>query len=192
MNIDGRSADELVSAGHARRNAGDLPKSAWLFMKAAEAGSATGSIHYGLALRHGLGVARDERRGVAELTAAVGHSVADAGIDLRAAASTGTILPLAQSRAFAKDTALALVELGACALEGAGQPRSPDAALEALRMAACLGDASAQEQLGYLLSKGASSVRKDMREAAMWYRAALDGGANIPGIAWVWKEKYGK
>lgn len=45
--------DELVSAGLERREAGDLPKSAWLFMKAAQDGSTTGRIHYGEALKYG-------------------------------------------------------------------------------------------------------------------------------------------
>lgn len=48
------SPDELVAAGLQRREAGDKPKSAWLFMKAAELGSVTGQIHWGIALRHGL------------------------------------------------------------------------------------------------------------------------------------------
>lgn len=29
-----------------------------------------------------------------------------------------------------------------------------------------------------------------MKEAAKWYRAAIQGGSNVPGLAWVWKEKY--
>lgn len=50
---DMMTADELVAAGLQRREAGDKPKSAWLFMKAAEQGSVTGQIHWGIALRHG-------------------------------------------------------------------------------------------------------------------------------------------
>lgn len=47
------STDELVAAGLQQREAGDKPKSAWLFMKAAELGSVTGQIHWGISLRHG-------------------------------------------------------------------------------------------------------------------------------------------
>jgi hypothetical protein len=50
---DMMSAEELVAAGLQRREAGDKPKSAWFFMKAAELGSVTGQLHYGIALRHG-------------------------------------------------------------------------------------------------------------------------------------------
>lgn len=44
---------DLVSQAKRHRDKGDLPKAAWLFMKAAEQGSATGLIHYAIALRHG-------------------------------------------------------------------------------------------------------------------------------------------
>lgn len=44
---------DLVSQAKRYRDKGDLPKAAWLFMKAAEQGSATGLIHYAIALRHG-------------------------------------------------------------------------------------------------------------------------------------------
>jgi TPR repeat protein len=45
-------------------------------------------------------------------------------------------------------------------------------------------------ELGYVLSKGVNGVKKDMKEAAKWYRAALMAGSNTPGLAWVWKDKY--
>lgn len=44
---------DLVSQAKRYRDKGDTPKAAWLFMKAAEQGSATGLIHYAIALRHG-------------------------------------------------------------------------------------------------------------------------------------------
>lgn len=44
---------DLVSQAKRHRDKGDMPKAAWLFMKAAEQGSATGLIHYAIALRHG-------------------------------------------------------------------------------------------------------------------------------------------
>lgn len=35
-----------------------------------------------------------------------------------------------------------------------------------------------------------SGVKKDLREAAKWYRAAIGNGSNTPGLAWVWKDKH--
>lgn len=40
-----------------------------------------------------------------------------------------------------------------------------------------------------MLSKGAG-VKKDMKEAAKWYRMAIGAGGGGPGLAWVWKDKY--
>jgi TPR repeat protein len=189
INLHGKTPESLVAAGIARRKAGDLPKSAWLFMKAAEAGSTTGRIHYGLALRHGLGVARDDRRAFSELLLACDRSLAEGGVDLRATAGS-MILTSQQRKSMAPDTSLALVEVGNCYIQGLGVKRNPDMAIEYLRMAGSLGDMAAMEQLGYILSKGLNGVKKDMREAAKWYRAALAAGSNIPGLAWVWKDKY--
>lgn len=89
-----RSPEDLVSAGLARRDAGDLPKAAWCFMKAAEAGSPVGQMYYGLALRLGAGIHRDERRGFNELVHACDRMLAAGALDLRAAA--GTVLTPAQ------------------------------------------------------------------------------------------------
>lgn len=91
LNIQGRTPEEIVAAGLARRKAGDLAKSSYLFMKAAEAGSATGRIHWGIALKNGIGLARDERRGFAELLQACDRSLAEGGVDLRAA--SGVLTP---------------------------------------------------------------------------------------------------
>ncbi|CAK9779375.1 hypothetical protein CC85DRAFT_313925 [Cutaneotrichosporon oleaginosum] len=185
---DMMSPEELVSAGLQRREAGDKPKSAWFFMKAAELGSVTGQIHWGIALRHGLGIGRDERRAFTELSEACDRGLAEGIVDLRAA--VGTLLPPATARQMPRDLAVGLFELSNCYLDGAGTRRNSDIALEYLRMAGSLGDMAAQEQLGLVLSKGMNGVKKDTREAAKWYRAAIGSGSNTPGLAWVWKDKY--
>ncbi|KAL1407096.1 hypothetical protein Q8F55_006509 [Vanrija albida] len=184
----GLTPDELVAAGLEQRRAGHLPKAAYMFMKAGEAGGATGQIYWGLALRHGQGVARDERRGFTEILQACDRSLAEGPIDLRAAA--GSILTPQQVQTMTPGLSLGLYEVACCFLDGTGVKRSPDTALEYLRMAGSLGDLNAQEELGLLLAKGGHGVRKDMKESAKWYRAALEQGLNTPGLAWVWKEKY--
>jgi TPR repeat protein len=63
-------------------------------MKAAEAGSPVGQMYYGLALRLGAGIHRDERRGFNELVHACDRMLAAGALDLRAAA--GTVLTPAQ------------------------------------------------------------------------------------------------
>lgn len=180
--------EELVAAGLQRREAGDKPKSAWFFMKAAELGSVSGQLHWGIALRHGLGIGRDERRAFTELSEACDRGLTEGGVDLRAA--VGILLPPTTARQMPRDLAVGLFELSNCYFDGAGTRRNADVALEYLRMAGSLGDMAAQEQLGLVLSKGINGVKKDLREAAKWYRAAINNGSNTPGLAWVWKDKY--
>lgn len=88
-----RTPEEFVSAGIESRGRGDLAKSAWYFMKATEGGSLTGKMYYGksprscgcgallidrsgLALRHGWGIAKDERRAFTLLRQACDDSLA--------------------------------------------------------------------------------------------------------------------
>lgn len=90
-----RTPDEFVSAGIEARGRGDFAKSAWYFMKATEGGSLTGKMYYGqsrfacslykewdadmmtgLALRHGWGIAKDERRAFTLLRQACDDSLA--------------------------------------------------------------------------------------------------------------------
>ncbi|EJT50466.1 hypothetical protein A1Q1_00207 [Trichosporon asahii var. asahii CBS 2479] len=181
---------DLVSQAKRHRDKGDLPKAAWLFMKAAEQGSATGLIHYAIALRHGLGVARDERKAFAELVHACDVGLKESPVDLRAAKTSNVIITPAQRRQLLPDLSLGLTEVANCYLEGSGVKKDKNSGLEYLRLAGTTGDLGAQEQLGEILSRGIGGVKKDVKEAAKWYRAAIQGGSNVPGLAWVWKEKY--
>ncbi|ODN76075.1 hypothetical protein L202_06016 [Cryptococcus amylolentus CBS 6039] len=188
--ITGRSADELVHMGIEARGKGDLPKSAYYFMKAAEAGSPTGRMYWGLALRHGWGVSIDDRRAFVELRQACDQSLAEGGLAFHN--SPGQMrLTAQQKKHMARDLAMGMFETGNCFLGGVGVKKAPDVALQYLRFAANLGDIAAQEQLGYLLSKGSNGVKKDMKEAAKWYRMAVtQGSKSTVGLSWIWKDKY--
>jgi hypothetical protein len=74
-------------------------------------------------------------------------------------------------------------------------------------VAARLGDADAQQDLGFCLANG-RGCKKDRKEAARWYRAAVSiskhilfysmpifvlqvaQGASDVGMAWIYKEKF--
>jgi TPR repeat protein len=51
-----------------------------------------------------------------------------------------------------------------------------------------MGDADAQMDLGFCLANG-KGVKKDRKEAAKWYRAAVKQGQSDIGLAWIYKEK---
>ncbi|WVQ93811.1 hypothetical protein IAU59_000889 [Kwoniella sp. CBS 9459] len=186
----GRTPSDFVHAGIEARGKGDLAKSAWYFMKAAEGGSATGRMYWGLALRHGWGVAKDERRAFIELRQACDESLAEGGMDFHRSPGANK-LTSKQKKDITKELSVGMFEVGNCFLEGVGVKKAPDVALAYLRFAANMGDIASQEQLGFVLSKGANGVKKDMKEAAKWYRMAISqGSSNTFGLAWVWKEKY--
>ncbi|KAK8845466.1 hypothetical protein IAR55_006179 [Kwoniella newhampshirensis] len=186
----GQTPEDLVHAGIEARGKGDMAKSAWYFMKSAEGGSATGRMYWGLALRHGWGVARDDKHAFVELHQACDDSLAQGGLDFHQSPAA-VKLTSHQEKTLTKDLAVGMFEVGNCFLEGVGVKRAPDIALEYLKYAANLGDLASQEQLGFILSKGASGIKKDMKEAAKWYRMAISqGSSNTFGLAWVWKDKY--
>lgn len=105
----------------------------------------------------------------------------------------------------------ALYELGNSYLQGWG-PKQADVklAMAYYRAAAGLGDRDAQErespsavlgghlthrplvcaELGFLLSNGKHGVKRDMKEAARWYRSAVAQGASDIGLSWIHKDKY--
>ncbi|KZT24703.1 hypothetical protein NEOLEDRAFT_1134755 [Neolentinus lepideus HHB14362 ss-1] len=62
-------------------------------------------------------------------------------------------------------------------------------AVNYFRTAANLGDADAQQDLAFCLANG-KGCKKDKREAAKWYRAAVAQGASDVGLAWIYKDKY--
>ncbi|KIR30098.1 hypothetical protein I309_00966 [Cryptococcus deuterogattii LA55] len=190
VSVIGRTASDLVCMGIEARGKGELPKSAYYFMKAAEAGNSTGRIYWGLALRYGLGVGIDDKRAFAELSQACDASLAEEGLTIHT--SPGRMTLTAQEKKKVTDElAIGMFEVGNCFLGGIGVKKAPDVALQYLRFAANLGDLAAQEQLGFVLSKGSNGIKKDMKEAAKWYRMAIaQGSSNTVGLSWVWKEKY--
>ncbi|ORY34279.1 hypothetical protein BCR39DRAFT_517414 [Naematelia encephala] len=188
--VGDRNADDLVSAGVEARGKGDLPKAAWYFMKAAEMGSATGRMYYGLALRHGWGVAKDDRKAFVELRRACEESLSGGQIDFHRSPGATKLTPQ-QKKAMTRDLSVGMFEIANCFLEGVGVKKAPDVGVSYLRFAANMGDVASQEQLGFLLSKGSGGIKKDMKEAARWYRTAIaQGSTNTFGLAWIWKDKY--
>jgi TPR repeat protein len=114
--------------------------------RAADAGSASGAFHLGVAYRYGLGVARDlneARRWFA--------------------------------RGAEKRHALALYELAMFDIGGVAGARDYPSGANRMRQAAELGVVNAQWEMGRLYLNG-WGVAKDYVLAASWYRRAAEGG----------------
>ncbi|KAK4686867.1 uncharacterized protein P7C73_g3257, partial [Tremellales sp. Uapishka_1] len=222
-----QTAEDFLRLGIEARGRNDLAKSAWYFLKAAECGSPTGRMYRGgwtsripssgldadkgtgLSLRHGWGVAKDEKRAFMELRQACDENFSKGGMDFHNQSPATIKLTSQQQKSTTRDLSMGLFEIANCFLDGVGVKKAPDIALNYLRFAANMGDLASQErgwsltmlrgpmkahdvsELGYLLSKGHNGIKKDMKEAAKWYRTAIgQGSSNTFGLAWVWKDKY--
>ncbi|GHJ89250.1 hypothetical protein NliqN6_5652 [Naganishia liquefaciens] len=184
-------AEDYLTRGIAAHNdttgMHDLTESAYYFRKAAEGGSSGGCVLYGLALRHGWGVAQDEKAAfnwfgkACEMTM-LADEIQVENSDLLAKKTKSKLTP---------ELIMALYEVGNCFFHGWGLPH-PDylMAVSYFKLAAEAGDKDAQEQLGLILSQGKPGVKKNMHEAAKWYRTAIAQGASGVGLSWVYKDKY--
>ncbi|KAJ9118631.1 hypothetical protein QFC22_003851 [Naganishia vaughanmartiniae] len=163
----------------------DLGESAYYFRKAAEGGSSGGCVMYGLALRHGWGVAQDEKAAFNWFGKACETTML---ADDRQGASNGDLLAKKEKSKLTPELIMALYEVGNCFFHGWGLPH-PDypMAVSYFQLAAESGDKDAQEQLGLILSQGKPGVKKDMYTAAKWYRTAIAQGASGVGLSWIYK-----
>ncbi|KAI0656769.1 hypothetical protein C8Q70DRAFT_1008521 [Cubamyces menziesii] len=158
-----------------------LPESARAFEKAAtlNGGCGVGMLMWGLAQRHGWGCAKSEVSGFRWLRRAAELAVGDLekgkqGMDMGAVKS---------------ELVLAIYEVGQSFFRGWGVEKDKDMGVQYFRVAARLGDPDAQQELAFCLLNG-KGCKKDKREAAKWYRAAVAQGASDIGLAWIYKDKY--
>ncbi|CAD6888956.1 unnamed protein product [Tilletia caries] len=177
------TAEELLSRGIEYHEAGDLSRSVFYFERSAkvEGGCVVGMCMYGMALREGWGAKKDQRRGFEWIQAA--------------ATRAGEVLKIGQPRTEAEINALkselklSVYELGKCYCYGWGVKTDKHIALEYFELAAKLGDADAQAEAGALYATG-KGCKKDLKQAARYYRMAEAQGYDTVGLSWIHKEKY--
>ncbi|KAJ3207510.1 hypothetical protein HDU67_007428 [Dinochytrium kinnereticum] len=92
-------------------------------------------------------------------------------------------------RIASEELSFALFELSQCFRQGWGVKRDKDTGMYYLKVAAQLGDMDAQLELAEAYMRG-DGIRADKKKAAQMYRLALAQGADMPGMHWVYKEKY--
>ncbi|KAM6497859.1 hypothetical protein JOM56_005807 [Amanita muscaria] len=161
--------------------ANKLQDSAIYFEKSAKenGGCGVGMLMWGLALRHGWGCPKDEKKGFNWLRRA-----AECAVDDLEKARVGMDSNLVQT-----ELVLAIYEVGQCFFQGWGVLKDQKMAVSYYQVAARLGDADAQNDLAFCLANG-KGCKKDRKEAAKWYRAAVAQGQSDIGLAWIYKEKY--
>ncbi|KAG9096165.1 hypothetical protein FS749_008998 [Ceratobasidium sp. UAMH 11750] len=175
------AAQQYLTRGIAAHEQNNLRESARCFERSATAdgGCGVGMLMWGLSLRHGWGCRKDERAGFKWLRRAAESAVAD----LESARSGE------EAKAVRSELVLAIYEVGQCFFHGWGVGQDKPMAVSYFQVAARLGDCDAQQELAFCYLNG-KGCKKDMKEAARWYRAAAAQGASTVGLAWIYKSKY--
>ncbi|KAI8851846.1 hypothetical protein BC829DRAFT_373920 [Chytridium lagenaria] len=162
-----------------------MEASTYYLSVAANEGSQLGLFLYAIHLRHGWGVVRDEAAAVRILVRTAEAAVGEHHRQSKLGHKTTRIRRIA-----AEELSFALFELSQCFRQGWGVKRDRDTGLYYLRVAAQLGDMDAQLEMGEVYLRGSDGVRADKKKAAQMFRLALAQGAEVPGMHWVYKEKY--
>ncbi|KAJ1310745.1 hypothetical protein OPQ81_009267 [Rhizoctonia solani] len=175
------AAQQALQMGISAHEQNNLRESARYFERSAtiEGGCGVGMLMWGLSLRHGWGCRKDERTGFKWL-----RKAAEAAVTDLEAARSGE-----EAKAVKNELVLAIYEVGQCFFHGWGVGQDKVMAVSYFQVAARLGDCDAQQELAFCYLNG-KGCKKDMRQAARWYRAAAAQGASTVGLAWIYKPKY--
>ncbi|KIW01043.1 hypothetical protein, variant [Verruconis gallopava] len=164
---------------------GDLTKSTEMFGRLADpngANNALSQVLYGLALRHGWGIPKDEARAVTYLSAAASNSADIEELALQAGMKKGG--------AAKGELTLAIFELANCFRNGWGVKKDALAARQYYETAANMGDTDAMNEVAWCYLEG-FGCKKDKFRAAQYLRLAEEKGSKTVGNQWIWKDKYG-
>jgi hypothetical protein len=129
--------------------AGDLARSTQIFGRLADPNgenNALSQVLYGLALRHGWGIAKNEALAVTYLSAAASNSADIESLALAAGMKKGG--------AAKGELTLAIFELANCFRNGWGVPKDPVAAKQYYETAANLGDTDAMNEIAWCYLEG--------------------------------------
>ncbi|ODQ66141.1 hypothetical protein NADFUDRAFT_82993 [Nadsonia fulvescens var. elongata DSM 6958] len=175
---------------------GKLRESSYHIQYAAFKGDPSAMLIYGLTLRHGWGIRANPQESIEWLKKATAH-ITGKGINLNLKDTNFQMIQGFENSLNNKNKkakiGLALYELGMSYLHSWGIEKDETAALQFFELAGSLGDVDALcEAAGLWMHHGSghSGHKKDLHKAAKLYREAIDRGANLVGISWVYKDKY--
>ncbi|CAO3587285.1 unnamed protein product [Absidia cylindrospora] len=182
----GKKKDEPVSEGEALllegikyHESGKLEQATYYFHKASQLQLPMAMFFYGVSLRHGWGCQKNEPVAFQYIQKAAEHAV----MDLNSLSKT------VNTSASKGELIMAIYEMGISFRHGWGCRKNKETAVHFFKIAADLGDADAQNDLGHCYYHG-HGVKKDVPLAAKYYRKADKQGHGIMGNSWIWKKKY--
>jgi len=180
-----KTGDDDIQAAIRLHESGDLTQSTKMFGRLADpegANNALSQVLYGLALRHGWGIEKNEGEGMRYLSLAASNSAGVEEEALRAGMKKGG--------GQKGELTLAIFELANCFRNGWGVKRDPVAAKQYYETAANMGDTDAMNEVAWCYLEG-FGCKKDKFRAAQYLRLAEEKGAGTVGNTWIWKDKYG-
>lgn len=183
--IQQSEAEKFLTLAITHHETGDLSRSAYYFERSAKVGGGcvVGMCMWGMALREGWGVRKDQKKGFEWIS----RAATKAGEMM--AGSQGASKSETEIKALRSELKLSVYELGKCFCYGWGVKMDKQMALEYFELAARLGDADAQAEAGALLAAG-KGCKKDLKRAAAYYRMAESQGYDTVGLSWIHKAKY--
>ncbi|KAI7858056.1 hypothetical protein BDC45DRAFT_458413, partial [Circinella umbellata] len=169
--------DHYVQKGIEYHELDELEKATHQFRIAAKEESPIGMLLYGLSLRHGWGCRVNSTLAFQYLQKAAEFAVD--GLQ-KGSSSCSTRKG---------ELVIAIYELGVALQQGWGTTRSPETAFYYFKVAAQLGDADAQNEVADCYYRG-YGTKKDLHQAATYYRLAASQGRGLIGNSWIYKTKY--
>ncbi|KAI9260528.1 hypothetical protein BDA99DRAFT_439781, partial [Phascolomyces articulosus] len=180
--------DQHVQKGIEYHELGELERATHQFRIAAKEGSPVGMLFYGLCLRHGWGCRANSALAFQYLQKAAEHAVD--GLQRGSCRNDDAKNQMDTLLATRKgELVIAIYELGVALQQGWGTARSPETAFYYFKVAAQLGDADAQNEVADCYYRG-YGTKKDLYQAAKYYRLAAAQGRGLIGNSWIYKPKY--
>lgn len=176
--ISNPEGDETLQEAIRLHEEGNLQRSTALFGRLADpqgANNALSQVLYGLALRHGWGISKDEPSAVKYLSYAASNSAEIEKLALEAGSKKGG--------AAKGELTLAIFELANCFRNGWGVARDPVAAKQYYETAANMGDLDAMNEIAWCYVEG-FGCKKDKFKAAQYLRLAEERGNKTVGNSW--------
>ncbi|CDH61564.1 hcp-like partial [Lichtheimia corymbifera JMRC:FSU:9682] len=177
--------DKHVQKGIEFHEIGELEKATHHFRQCAKEGSPIGMFLYGISLRHGWGCKANSALAFQYLQKAAEYAVS--GLQKSCDGKKNDYDALFASKK--GELVIAIYELGVSFQQGWGVSRSRETAFYYFKIAAQLGDADAQNEVGHCYYHG-FGTKKDQYQAAKYYRMAAEQGRGLMGNSWIFKSKY--
>ena len=176
------SPDDHVTRGIECHENGSLQESTYHLRVAAMQNHPTAMLLYALACRHGWGMRPNQREGVQWLRKALDSAMHELEEDEDPSNAIG-LHNISDKRAKRAQFALSVYELGVSHLNGWGIDRDKALALRCFEVAGHWGDVDALTEAGFCYAEGVG-CKKNLKQAARFYRMAEQRGANMVGNSW--------